>query len=205
MAGRLAMRHDGEDVYVSVDVEADGPVPLVNSMLALGASVAGTYDGRTFVAHDPTAATFYAELRPIAVEFDPAAAAVSRLDRDRLCREGEDPAVALTRFASWVRDVAQAGRPVFVAYPAAFDWPWVWAYLCRYAVGGSPFGFSSVLDMKTMYLVKAGVRIGQAVKRHMPKELLSSRPHAHHARDDAIEQAEMFANLFVWWPDRRVR
>ena len=49
-----------------------------------------------------------------------------------------------------------------------------------------------------MYVVKAGVRIGKAVKRAMPRELLSTRPHTHNARDDAIEQADLFANLFEW-------
>lgn len=189
---------EGEDVYFSVDVEADGPIPLVHSMLSLGACVAGTFDGRRFDRHDPSAATFYAELKPVSDEVDAAALAVSGLDREHLRQEGEDPAEAMTRFAAWVRDVADAGRPVLVAYPAAYDWPWVSAYLSRYAAGGSPFGFSGVLDMKTMYAVKAGVRIGKAVKRRMPAQLLSNRPHTHNALDDAVEQAELFANLMEW-------
>jgi hypothetical protein len=32
----------------------------------------------------------------------------------------------------------------------------------------------------------------------MPPQLLSSRRHTHNALDDAIEQAELFANLFRW-------
>ncbi|UUS33658.1 MULTISPECIES: 3'-5' exoribonuclease [Streptomyces] len=32
----------------------------------------------------------------------------------------------------------------------------------------------------------------------MPRELLSSRRHTHHALDDAIEQAELFSNLMAW-------
>src|SRR5262249_15703103 len=119
-------------------------------------------------------------------------------DREALKREGEHPAEAMTRFAAWVR--ALDGRPVLVAYPAAFDWPWVSIYLTRFA-GENPFGFSGAIDMKTMYLTKAGgVRIGKATKRAMPKHLLSKRPHTHNARDDAIEQADLFANLFEWQP-----
>ena len=103
----------------------------------------------------------------------------------------------MTRFAQWVREIAGEGRPVFIAYPASFDWNWVSTYLARYAPE-NPFGFSGVLDMKTMYLVKAGVRIGKAAKRAMPSHLLSTRPHTHNALDDAIEQADLFANLFEW-------
>jgi hypothetical protein len=32
----------------------------------------------------------------------------------------------------------------------------------------------------------------------MPRELLPDRPHTHHALDDAIEQAELFSNVFTW-------
>jgi hypothetical protein len=186
------------DVYISVDVEADGPIPLVHSLSSVGAAVAGRFDGTAFTRAEPTGETFYAELQPVSDEFDEQAAAVAGLDREELKRSGEDPATAMTRFAAWVREVAGAdGRPVFVAYPASFDWTWVSIYLARFATE-NPFGFSGALDMKTMYAVKAGVRIGKAVKRAMPPELLSQRPHTHNARDDAVEQADLFANLFEW-------
>ncbi len=192
--------NEGADVYISVDVEADGPVPLVNSMLSLGACVAGTFDGRRFTRADPTAQTHYVELRPVGDSFDPQALAVSGLDRDLLLRDGAAPEEAMAAFAGWVREVAGAGRPVLVAYPASYDWPWVSTYLARFAPGRSPFGHSGCLDMKTMYALKAGVRIGKAVKREMPAHLLSRRPHTHHALDDAVEQADLFANLMEWAP-----
>jgi DNA polymerase III epsilon subunit-like protein len=186
------------DVYFSVDVEADGPIPLVHSLSALGAAVAGRFDGREFTRADPAEATFYAELAPVSEEFDARAAAVAGLDRERLAREGEAPDVAMARFVRWVRETAGEGhRPVFVAYPASFDWTWVSVYLARFG-GENPFGFSGVLDMKTMYATKARVRIGKAVKREMPAALLSTREHTHNALDDAIEQADLFANLFEW-------
>jgi hypothetical protein len=196
----MAIMNEGADVYVSVDVEADGPVPLVHSMLSLGACVAGTFDGHRFTRADPTALTHYAELRPVGDGFDPQALAVSGLDRDRLLREGAAPEDAMAAFGAWVREVAGAGRPVFVAYPASYDWTWVSTYFGRFAPGRSPFGHSGCLDMKTIYALKAGVRIGKAVKREMPRHLLSSRPHTHHALDDAVEQADLFANLMEWTP-----
>jgi hypothetical protein len=191
------MSFAGRDVYFSVDVEADGAIPLVHSLSSLGACVAGSFGAREFTRADPTQHTFYAELQPVGDEFDEAAAAVAGLDRGRLAREGEAPVDGMTRFATWVRETAGEGRPVFVAYPASFDWNWVSTYLARYAPE-NPFGFSGVLDMKTMYIVKAGVRIGKAAKRAMPAHLLSTRPHTHNALDDAIEQADLFANLFEW-------
>lgn len=190
----------GVDVYFSVDVEADGSVPLVHSLSALGAAVAGRFDGTTFTRADPEEQTFYAELKPVSDDFDARAAEVAALSREHLIAEGEPPAQAMTRFAAWVRETTgRENRPVFVAYPASFDWTWVSIYLTRFAPE-NPFGFSGVLDMKTMYATKARVRIGKAVKREMPAGLLSARAHTHNAREDAIEQADLFANLFDWQP-----
>ncbi|MFZ3493710.1 Mth938-like domain-containing protein [Streptomyces sp. 5.8] len=41
------------------------------------------------------------------------------------------------------------------------------------------------------------------VKGRMPRELLSRRPHTHHALDDAVEQAELMSNLMAWVPPVR--
>jgi hypothetical protein len=83
------------DIYISADIESDGPIPGRYSMLSFGLAVAATFDGRVFAARDPAEATFARELRPIATEFVPGALAVSGLDRDRLARDGTDPARAM--------------------------------------------------------------------------------------------------------------
>jgi hypothetical protein len=67
------------DVYISADIESDGPIPGRYSMLSFGLAVAATFDGRAFTPRDPAASTFGRELRPIAAEFVPAALAVSGL------------------------------------------------------------------------------------------------------------------------------
>ncbi|GAA2402922.1 hypothetical protein Cme02nite_43590 [Catellatospora methionotrophica] len=186
------------DMYFSVDVEADGPIPGPYSMLSFGAAVAGTR-GESFARTDPAAATFYRELRPISDEFMPAALAVSGLDREALAREGTHPEVAMREFSRWVTQTAGEHRPVFVAYPASFDWMFVYWYLIRFT-GASVFGHSGCLDVKTAYAIKAGVPFGGATKRAMPRHLMSERRHTHHALDDALEQADLFANLMSWQP-----
>lgn len=186
------------DVYVSADVEADGPLPGRYSMLSFGLAVAGTFDGRRFSRADPTTATFYRELRPVTDCYDDDHVAASHLDRIRLAETGEDVAQAMTAAAAWVFRQAEDQRPVLVAWPLAFDWPFLYWYFDQYAAGGSPFGFDSCLDMKTMYHQKAGVVMDLVAKRHMPPGVLPHRQHTHHALDDAIEQAELFANLFTW-------
>ncbi|MFF9012201.1 exonuclease [Streptomyces sp. NPDC014870] len=188
------------EFYVSADVEADGAVPGPFSMSSFGLAVAGVHDGAGFTACDPAERTFYAELKPISDRYDPEALAVSGLDRERLVREGQDPAQAMNAAAGWLAGVAEelGAVPVFVAYPLGYDWMWMYWYFMRFAEAGSPFGHSRCLDVKTLYAAKAAVPIHRATKRSMPRDLLSSRPHTHNALDDAIEQAELFQNLMRW-------
>ncbi|MFG3658556.1 3'-5' exoribonuclease domain-containing protein [Streptomyces sp. NPDC047706] len=195
----MAPRRVKPSLYISVDIEADGPIPGPYSMLSLGAAVAGRQDADGFTAADPEQRTFYRELRPISEGFVPEALAVSGLDRGRLTREGAEPPVALAEFAAWVREVAEGAQPVMCGYPASYDWTFLYWYLIRFT-GASPFGHSGCLDMKTLYATKAGLPLRSVAKGTMPRHLLSRRRHTHHALDDAIEQAELFANLMAWSP-----
>jgi hypothetical protein len=188
------------DVYFSADVEADGPIPGDYSMLSFAFAVAGRFDGEMFQPSDPSTVTFYRELKPISETFVPAALAVAGLDRDALVRHGAAPAVAMREAAEWVADHVESGsHPVLVAYPLVFDWTFLHWYFIRF-LGESPFGFSSALDMKTMFQHKAHVTIDRAGRTDLPKELQASHPHTHNALDDAIGQAQIFSRLFNWNP-----
>ncbi|MCZ4610671.1 exonuclease [Streptomyces sp. Lzd4kr] len=206
----MAARRIKPSRYISVDIEADGPIPGPYSMLSIGAAVAGVQDGDGFTAADPEERTFYRELRPIGEEFVPEALAVSGLDRERLLVEGGEPTVALTEFSEWVREVSAGAQPVMCGYPASYDWTFLYWYLIRFT-GASPFGHSGCLDMKTLYATKAGLPLRAVAKGTMPRELLSRRRHTLPqaldfaraggtpiALDDAVEQAELFANLMEW-------
>jgi hypothetical protein len=123
---------------------------------------------------------------------------VSGLDRDRLLSEGADPEVAMTEAARWVVGVAGERSPVLIAFPLSFDWSWLWWYFTAFGQDGSPFGFSSCYDIKTAYAVRAGRPIVLSGKSKIPDHLRGSRPHRHHALADAVEQADIFANLMEW-------
>jgi hypothetical protein len=188
------------DIYFSTDVEADGPVPGPYSMISFGLCVAGKFGAGGFQSYKPFERTYYAELKPISDAFVPAALAVSGLDRDRLIAEGQDPAQAMTTVAAWVTQTAAelGGQPVFAAYPLGFDWMWMYWYFLQYAEGGSPFGHSRAIDIKSLYAARASVPIGWSTKRQIPRHLMSRRSHTHNALDDAMEQAELFQNLMQW-------
>lgn len=186
------------DVYFSADVETDGPIPGRFSMLSFGIVRAGTFDGRRFERPRTYDRTFYAEMRPISDRFEPEALRVNGLDRDRLLREGSDPVSAMAGAAQFIREASGEGRPVLVAYPLSFDWSWLYWYFVAFHAGGSPFDHSRCFDIKTAFAVKARLPISSAGRSKLPDMLASARPHSHNALDDAIEQAEIFANVFEW-------
>jgi hypothetical protein len=71
-------------------------------------------------------------------------------------------------------------------------------YFVRFSADRSPFDYSRCFDIKTAFAVKAAIPISQAGRSRMFPSLGSKRPHTHHAADDAIAQAEIFANVFEW-------
>jgi DNA polymerase III epsilon subunit-like protein len=166
-------------------------------MLAFGLVVAGVFDGRRFKAASGRQ-SFYTELKPISDRFDPKAVEVTGLDRVRLATDAPSPAEAMTKAAEWVRAVSAGHNPVIVGYPLVYDWLFLYWYFEQFAAGGAPFGFSSGLDMKTMYQQKARVVLSQANRRDLPPAVRSNREHTHNALDDALEQAEIFVRLFEW-------
>ena len=189
------------DIYFSADVETDGPIPGPYSMLSFALVFAGRFDGRTFERPERFDQHFSVEMRPISDQYQEEALRVNRLDRERLCREGQDPEKAMAEAARWVRGIAASGRPVVVAYPASFDWTWLYWYFMRFCSENSPFNHSGCFDIKTAYAVKAGVPIAESGRHQLESSLRSSRTHTHDALEDAIEQAEIFANLFEWHRD----
>jgi len=186
------------DAYFSADVETDGPIPGPFSMLSFALVYAGSFDGKRFQRPPDYDLFLYKELKPISEKYQEEALRVNGLDRSRLCREGEMPASAMTEACRWVNKIAGHAKPVLIAYPLSFDWSWLYWYFIQYSAEGSPFGYSRCFDIKTALAVKASVTISEAGRSKLHPSLLSRRQHTHHAVDDAIEQAEIFANIFEW-------
>ncbi len=173
---------DLPELYLAVDVEADGPIPGPYSMISLGIAVAGRPE-----------LTFYTELRPISDDFVPEALAVSGLDRDRLLREAPEPAAAMRAAADWINGLRRIGRPVFLAAPAVWDGMFVHWYFVRFA-GRSPFGpTGSGVDLRSYWMGRTGGQWSNSHKSTIKKALkLTGLPHTHHAGEDAAELAQVF-------------
>jgi len=189
------------DAYFSADVETDGPIPGPFSILSFALVYAGSFDGDRFVPPNSFDDGFYRELRPISNNFQQDALRINGLDRNRLQEIGMRPEEAMAQANEWIVKKAGSARPVLVAYPLSFDWAWLYWYFVQFTKQGSPFGYSRCFDIKTAWAVKAGIPISEAGRASLPDALKSSRVHTHNALDDAIEQAEVFANVFLWGAD----
>lgn len=186
------------DAYISVDVETDGPIPGPYSMLSIGMAYCGQFDGRSMELTPRPEKTFYIELAPISETYEREALHVNGLDRNRLIQEGVQPPAAMKLASDWIDIVSGDNRPIFVGYPAAFDWLWVHWYFTRFTPQGSPFGHSGCFDLKTAIAVRGGVPISRASKSQLPQVFQPDFPHTHNALDDALEQANIFFKVMTW-------
>ncbi|WP_266157858.1 hypothetical protein [Dyella silvatica] len=175
------------EIYISTDVETDGPIPGPHSMLSFGSAA--------YTADKQLVSTFSANLdtlpgaspHPKTAQWwatQPAAWAACRKDL-------ELPEAAMQRYVTWIASLQ--GKPVFVAYPAGFDFLFVYWYLIRF-VGESPFSHSA-LDMKSFAMAVMKTDYRESTKRNMPKHWFDKLPHSHVALDDAIEQGALFCNM----------
>jgi hypothetical protein len=175
------------EIYISTDVETDGPIPGPHSMLSIG-SAAYTADKRLL-------STFSANLETLpGASAHPQTAAwwATQPDAWAACRSAlEAPEAAMKRYVDWIE--ALEGKPVFVAYPAGFDFLFAYWYLMRF-VGRSPFSHSA-LDMKTFAMALLRRDYRASTKQNMPKHWFDDLPHSHVALDDAIEQGALFCNM----------
>lgn len=176
------------EIYVSTDVETDGPIPGPHSMLSFG-SVAHRANGKVISSYSINLETLPgASGHPETMAWWAKNQDAYRCTRNRIVA----PEKAMPDYVAWLKDLP--GKPVFVGYPAGFDFLFIYWYLIKFA-GESPFGFSA-LDIKSyaMAVLKTGFR--ETVKKNMPKEWFpTDLPHTHVALDDAVEQGALFINM----------
>jgi len=180
------------ETYISIDVEADGPIPGEFSMLSLGAA-AFSLGNRTPLS------TFGANLKTLP-DASTHPSTMAWWDKNQeawkeATTDPRDPEEVMKDFQRWMRGLP--GKPVLVGYPITFDFSFVYWYYVRFVGFPAPFSFSA-LDLKTMAMVKMGTGFHTAAKRRMPKKWFEGAPaHTHRALDDAIGQGVLFVNMML--------
>jgi len=175
------------EIYVSTDVETDGPIPGPHSMLSFASAA--------YLPDKTVVSTFSANLETLAgASGDPGTMAWWQQHPQAWSaarQNAEDPAGVMPRYVQWIKQLP--ARPVFVGYPAGFDFLFVYWYLIHFA-GESPFSFSA-LDIKTYAMAVLKTEYRESTKRNMPRRWFDKLPHHHVALDDALEQGALFCNM----------
>ena len=156
--------------YYVVDVESDGPVPVMNSMVCFGA-VRVTDDLKD---------TFYGKTKPISDIWQPEALSISGFSREE--HEGfDDPKGVMQLFYDWIMETNGSGRPTMFSDNIAYDWQWI-NYYFHFYLGKNPFGWSG----RRIGDVYCGIKGDPYAKW----KYLRKTAHTHDPVDDAKGNAE---------------
>jgi ribonuclease T len=178
-------------LYLSFDIEADGPCPLLNSMVQLGIAgviadgtekFAAVWNVKREAGHHPDTDTmndFWAQHRSEweATQVDPMPSSTVQ-----------------ATLANVIDGLSQKFRIVWIAYPGAFDWQWIKELYERHKQPDDPdIGYSAkcISTLLWAYEKIHGITDKDALKRELAGDLSLT----HNALDDARYQARMFVNL----------
>ena len=185
-------------VFLSIDIEADGPIPGRNSMLSFGVAAFEVSDAPN--SREPIA-TFEATIVPLE-EATPSPETMAWWAEhpeayEVATRDARPATTVMPEFLTWIEGLPK--KPVVIGYPVTYDFMFLYWYTM--AFGGledgvrCPFGFQG-LDIKTMAWMKMGDGYKRATKRNMPSKWFRGSPkHNHEALTDAIGQGILFLNM----------
>ena len=180
------------ELYVSLDVEADGPCPGLFSMLSFGMAA--------FTLDKQLVGTFARNLKPLGgARSDERTmtwwALPANADAFRASREDQvEPYVAMADCRAWLEAMRRFGRPVICGAPSGFDFTFLYYYF-QLELGESPVGFAS-FDLRSYAAAVLKRQYRQVGKNSYPPDWMSDAlPHTHVALDDAIEQGCIIVNM----------
>lgn len=181
------MSSNKKETYISIDIETNGPVPGIYSMLSLGA-----------VAYDDQGNkldTFYVNITELEdAKTDPDTMRWWSTEPEAwkaLQVNKRDPATAMKLFEDFC---LKFSRPVAICYPSGFDWTFVYWYLHRFN-GKSVLGFSCV-DIKTYGMAILDTNFRDSKKSEYYDDWFDPNlKHTHNAIDDALEQGYLFFKM----------
>lgn len=160
-----------------VDVEADGPVPGLYSMVSFG-----------IVKVDKELNTaYFGRCQPISEQWIPEALAVSGYTREETMKFLE-PEVIMKDLTCWLNRVNEGKRMYFWSDNNGFDWQFMNYYFHAFA-DGNPFGHSS---SNIGSLFKGAERTMFKNFKHLRKT-----KHTHNPVDDAMGNAEALCRILT--------
>ncbi len=185
----MAEHPDLPEIYVSTDVETDGPIPGPHSMLSVGCAA--------YLADKTLIGTFSVNLEMLpGATGHPGTMAWWETQREAWVAHRKDtqpPEQAMRALLTWLKKLP--GLPVFVGFPVTFDFMFVQWYLFKFT-GASPFRHSGI-DLRTLAMSLTNTNWQRTTKEFLPRHWYDPLPHTHVAVEDALEQGALFCNMLA--------
>lgn len=161
--------------YIVVDVESDGQIIGIHSMVCFGA----------VLVTPALDTTFYGQTKPISDIWVPEALAISGFSREE--HLGFDsPEKVMREFAEWLSEISKATKPILISDNNGYDASWINYYFHRF-YGKNPFGWSS-RRIGDLYC-------GMKMDARAQWKQLRDAPHNHSPVSDALGNAQALLKM----------
>jgi hypothetical protein len=191
-----------EEIYISTDIEADGPIPGEYSMISLG-SVALDENGDILEK-------FYEKLERIpGAKQHPQTMGFWEENKEAYSEatSGAKPLKeVMNKYADWLEEISNKHKKklYFLAYPATWDFMFVSWYLIKFVKRYEKNHFLDIpfhhqgVDIRTFAMVQLKKPYSESGTSSMPKRWLTEKSEnlmEHKAIDDALNQGLMFIKI----------
>lgn len=179
-------------VYVSIDVETNGPVPGIFSLLSIGIAAFDTFGRIVYESEHNLLALPDAREDETTMKWWRApeqAAAWNHLSQDR-----RPPEEVFKKLAQDFRELRKLYRVFTVAWPACFDWMFLQWYMYKY-VGENPLGRTAKCAVTFAWALSKTATPNVDISSLLEKWEDNRYKHTHCALDDAREQGAKFINM----------
>lgn len=179
---------------LSADVESDGPVVGINSLLSLGAALfddQGSLISKKLINFreldgakpDPYTMNWWAKFP----------------DAWKVIRQNlVSPVEGIAEFLSWLDQYTEGQTVVCLGYRAAYDGSFLYYYLDRWGYQKNVFGRggNAMIDLRSYACAKLGMLYSQSRRPNFPDWVMEGCPeHTHVPDQDAEEAGRIFFNL----------
>tara|TARA_S200000501_G_scaffold117923_1_gene110704 strand:- start:306 stop:878 length:573 start_codon:yes stop_codon:yes gene_type:complete len=185
--------------YVVIDVEFDGPIPGVNSMISIGA-IAINKQGDEL-------GEFEVNLLPMeTAKIDEATMNWFNNEAPealKYCRKNAlKPDQAMTKFGDWLINLPSPR--IMAAHPGPTDYMWIHYYILtflsfrleKFPFLAPFFNYSPAFDIKSFASSVLKKDFSEISRNNYPLELHDNSRHTHKAIEDAREYSKLLIKLF---------
>lgn len=189
-----------KEIYISTDIEADGPIPGEYSMLSLG-SVAINQNGKII-------GKFYRKLKRLQNAKQHSQTMKWWKQNKKAYKEAtsntEDPKRVMSDYNKWLKKIKSENKSdiFFLGWPANYDFMFVFWYIIKFvdeykqkSALDIPFGFHAI-DIRSYAMGHLKTNYNKTRSKHLPKKWFPKKEkHTHKAIDDALYQGLTFSKM----------